>query len=439
MAVSIEMAGARVKMLHSRIPGPSIRRGIFHSFRFQLATVLFTGVFLPVLIVMGMPSAAALSIAPIRNSTILVTLAAIGLVCSIRRLGLYPGAGVEKYIIPTLAILYALVLGTIAIFRLEYSNTILVLSFLGTLLARYGIASINTRGPQLLHAIVPGGRVGIVAGLPGLIALKLERPELVPLSRTVIIADLHHNHSPEWERFIAESAISGIPVYHYKQLWEAITGRVQMEHLSENSFGALIPGNGYRKVKRLTDFVLCLILLPFILPVMAITAVLIKLDSPGPALFRQERMGYRGRTFMVCKFRTMKSVNDGQDREASMTMPDDQRITRLGAFLRQTRIDELPQIWNVLRGEMSWIGPRPEAVSLSKWYEGELPFYRYRHIVRPGISGWAQVNQGHVCSLEEVDHKLQFDFYYIKNISYWIDTLILFRTIGVVLSGFGAR
>ncbi len=426
-------------MLYSRIPPPRIRRGIYHSFRFQLAVVLLAGVVLPVLLAVGSLGGLALSSAPVRNSAILVAFAAFGLVCSIRRLGLYPGAGVQKYIIPTLVILYALVFGTIALLRLEYSNTVLVLGFLGTLFARYGIASLNTYGTQRLHAIVPGGRVGIVGKLPGLIAMKLDRPELPSATRAVIIADLHHDHAPEWERFLAECAINGVPVYHYKQLWEALTGKVQMEHLSENSFGALIPGNGYRKAKRLGDLLLSLVLLPLILPIMAITALCIRLDSAGPVFFRQERMGYRGRPFRVLKFRTMTTTHDGKDRNASMTMTDDQRITRLGAFLRRTRLDELPQVWNVLRGEMSWIGPRPEAVALSEWYEGELPFYRYRHIVRPGISGWAQVNQGHVCSLEEVDDKLQFDFYYIKNISYWIDLLIFFRTFRVILSGFGAK
>ena len=107
--------------------------------------------------------------------------------------------------------------------------------------------------------------------------------------------------------------------------------------------------------------------------------------------------------------------------------------------MRRTRLDELPQIFNILRGEMSWIGPRPEAVSLSAWYEAEIPFYRYRHIVRPGISGWAQVNQGHVADVEDVNEKLQYDFYYIKHLSYWIDIIIVLRTVKVVLSGFGSK
>ena len=112
---------------------------------------------------------------------------------------------------------------------------------------------------------------------------------------------------------------------------------------------------------------------------------------------------------------------------------------RFGAFLRRTRIDELPQIINILKGEMSWIGPRPEAEVLSSWYTGEIPFYRYRHVVKPGISGWAQVNQGHVAAVDEVHEKLQYDFFYVKYFSPWLDTLILFKTVRTMLTGFGSR
>ena len=152
-------------------------------------------------------------------------------------------------------------------------------------------------------------------------------------------------------------------------------------------------------------------------------------------------MGYRGRAFTLYKFRTMKidDASAGSARESAITREDDARITRLGRFLRRTRLDELPQIINILRGEMSWIGPRPEAVPLSEWYEMELPFYRYRHIVRPGISGWAQVMQGHVASPGEVLGKLHYDFYYVKNFSPWLDLLIVLKTIRTILTGFGAR
>lgn len=145
--------------------------------------------------------------------------------------------------------------------------------------------------------------------------------------------------------------------------------------------------------------------------------------------------------FRVYKFRTMTvdKVAEGDPRNLAMTKIGDARITRLGRFLRRTRIDELPQAINILRGEMSWIGPRPEALALSLWYEKELPFYRYRHIVKPGISGWAQVNQGHVVEVDDVLGKLHYDFYYIKNFSPWLDVVITLRTIRTVLTGFGAR
>ena len=122
-----------------------------------------------------------------------------------------------------------------------------------------------------------------------------------------------------------------------------------------------------------------------------------------------------------------------------MTRDGDDRITRVGRFLRRTRLDELPQVWNVLIGDMSWIGPRPEALALAQWFEEEVPFYSYRHIVRPGITGWAQVNQGHVTELEATRSKLRFDFYYVKNLSLWLDILIALKTLRVIVQGVGAR
>jgi lipopolysaccharide/colanic/teichoic acid biosynthesis glycosyltransferase len=152
-------------------------------------------------------------------------------------------------------------------------------------------------------------------------------------------------------------------------------------------------------------------------------------------------MGFRGHVFTMYKFRTMRTQEGTPDdpKAAAMTRDGDSRVTRIGRFLRRYRLDELPQAINILKGEMSWIGPRPEAVPLSRWYESELPFYRYRHIVRPGITGWAQVKQGHVAEVDEVLSKLHFDFYYIKNFSFWLDLLIVAGTIRTVFNGFGAR
>jgi len=144
--------------------------------------------------------------------------------------------------------------------------------------------------------------------------------------------------------------------------------------------------------------------------------------------------------FTVYKFRTMTVAVEGGDlRAEAMTQAADARITKLGRWLRFTRLDELPQIINILRREMSWIGPRPEAEILSRWYEVEIPFYRYRHIVRPGVTGWAQVCQGHVTAIGDVQSKLHYDFYYIKHYSAWIDLLIIARTVRTVVTGHGSR
>jgi lipopolysaccharide/colanic/teichoic acid biosynthesis glycosyltransferase len=156
-------------------------------------------------------------------------------------------------------------------------------------------------------------------------------------------------------------------------------------------------------------------------------------------LFRQRRVGRAGNFFDMFKFRTMVHGEANGGRDEAITADGDTRVTKVGAFLRRSRLDELPQIFNIIAGQMSWIGPRPEAEVLSSWYTGEIPFYRYRHVVRPGISGWAQVNQGHVASVDEVHAKLQYDFYYVKYFSAWLDILITFRTVRTMLTGFGWR
>src|SRR5690606_11779549 len=191
---------------------------------------------------------------------------------------------------------------------------------------------------------------------------------------------------------------------------------------SENQFGSLIPSLGYLTVKRLVDVVVAAAALVVLCVPMLVIGGLIRLTSPGPAIFKQTRVGYRGQLFKTYKFRTMwqRDHND-DDLESHMTRVADPRVTPLGRFLRESRLDELPQLINVLAGQMSLIGPRPEAQALSEWYYERLDFYEYRHAVRPGITGWAQVNQGHVTSIEDIYHKTQYDFYYIKNLSPWLD------------------
>jgi exopolysaccharide biosynthesis polyprenyl glycosylphosphotransferase len=180
------------------------------------------------------------------------------------------------------------------------------------------------------------------------------------------------------------------------------------------------------------------LLLTLAVPVMLATAIAIFLEGGGPVIFRQERVGRGGRTFTLLKFRSMRTdaEHDGKARWAS---EKDERITPVGRFIRKGRIDELPQLWNVLKGEMSLVGPRPERPCFVEQLSKQIPFYAIRHTVNPGITGWAQVRAEYGASVEDAKRKLQFDLYYVKNHTLVLDLLIAVETIRVVLSGKGAR
>lgn len=361
----------------------------------------------------------------------------------LRRVRRVPGTQSYAFILPSLAATYGLALVLIFGLRLAYSRTVITASFVVAVLLAFIFAYLTERFVKQRFYLVPGGDADTLRHIENAEWVALKDAVVPPDPRAMLVADFRHPHSGEWERMLAQAAIAGRVVYHSKLLNESLTGKVRMEHLSENSFGSLIPNLAYRKLKRGIDLVVCLILGPILLlPLLAI-ALAIRLDSSGPAIFRQQRVGYRGEVFEMLKFRTMRPRpvcdDDETARRDAMTRNDDDRITRVGRFLRRTRLDELPQIVNILRGEMSWIGPRPEAVPLSRWYETEIPFYSYRHIIRPGITGWAQVHQGHVTDLDEIHQKLAYDFYYVKYFSAWLDIVISLRTIPTMIGGFGAR
>ncbi|QIQ87527.1 exopolysaccharide biosynthesis polyprenyl glycosylphosphotransferase [Erythrobacter sp.] len=351
-----------------------------------------------------------------------------------------------SYILPVNFLVFSGALAAMAALRVPYSTSLFSVGAACTLAASFLLA-VRSRSLLKPHVIVPGGRAAEIK----LTGNYLPAPSAVDLTGLVrsgrrnwaIVADLHYSHSPGWERLFAEAALAGIPVYHFRQIAEMQTGQVKITHLSENDLGSLIPNVSYMSLKRLIDVVGALVLMPFCLIAFAIIALAIKLDSPGSAFFIQDRVGFRGNTFRLYKFRTMRERDPVAEakaqRENAMTRSDDDRITRIGRFLRRTRIDELPQIFNILKGDMSFVGPRPEAKALAEWYEEELPFYSYRHIVRPGITGWAQVNQGHVTDVNDILCKLRYDFYYIRNISLWLDLLVVLRTARVIVIGTGAK
>jgi lipopolysaccharide/colanic/teichoic acid biosynthesis glycosyltransferase len=414
------------------------RPSLWSRTRVQLGGGLLVAVALPWAIRVR-AEALELSLPSLQHALIGTALALIAGYYSFRRLSRYPGVRASYHIVPSFAAAYAAVLVVFFFARLDYSRVHFLASFALCVFWYYVVYFRLQRQKNLRIGVVPGGEVERLSAIPDVTWVKLVVGG--PLPRLdAIVADLRADIDDDWERFLADRALDGTLVMHIKQVEESLTGRVAIDHLSENNLGSLIPGIIYGRVKRAGDFIVSLLILPLLLlPLLAI-ALAIRLESSGPALFRQRRMGYRGRHFTMYKFRTMREGGHGDDeRHAAVTQDDDARVTGIGRILRRYRIDEIPQIINIFKGEMSWIGPRPEAVALSEWYEAELPFYRYRHIVRPGITGWAQVKQGHVAGVDDVQWKLHYDFYYIKNFSFWLDLLIIAGTIRTVFNGFGAR
>ncbi|MEG3086697.1 exopolysaccharide biosynthesis polyprenyl glycosylphosphotransferase [Sphingomonas sp. PB4P5] len=430
-------------MLQSRLQGQHGRaRAAAERLRVQLLVGFLFAVCLPAIIGVRF-DLAMLDRASSQNSIVASAVALTVGVLLFRRFRRFPGVRVYEYVLPSFFTSYGLVVAVMLALRLNYVVSTLLGSFVMSVITMFVLCYIGLRKRTYLFHVVPAGDVSRLDGVGNAQWLMMTEPTLPASADSGIVVDLRADLDDSWERMLAEAALAGVPVYHIKQLLESITGQLQIEHISENGLGSLTPNEGYGKLKQFADIASAIILLPLLLPVLMLVAIVIRLDSPGPVLFQQQRMGFRGRPFSVLKFRTMKPADQfvaGEEaRKRAMTLTDDQRITRVGRFLRRTRIDEIPQILNVLRGEMSWIGPRPEAMSLSSWYQQELPFYSYRHVVKPGITGWAQVNQGHVAEISDVHHKLCYDFYYIKYLSAWLDALILFRTVRTVITGSGSK
>ena len=234
---------------------------------------------------------------------------------------------------------------------------------------------------------------------------------------------------------------AGVYVNDYSSFLERETGRVDLDTLNPSW---LIFSDGFSSgralsgaVKRLCDIAASLVLLVLTAPLIALFALLVKLDSKGPAFFRQTRVGLFGESFELIKLRSMRT--DAEAAGAQFAQADDPRVTRLGKFIRKVRIDELPQAWSVLKGEMSFVGPRPERPEFVSQLEEHLPYYAERHMVKPGITGWAQINYPYGASFEDSRHKLEYDLYYAKNYSPFLDLLIVLQTLRVVLWREGAR
>ena len=242
-------------------------------------------------------------------------------------------------------------------------------------------------------------------------------------------------------RQLLDCKVSGTKVYDLNTHFEKTLGQIRLDFLSASW---LIFGDGFNQgairtaVKRVFDIVCASLLCVVSLPIMIVAAVFIKLDSRGPLLYRQERVGQNGKSFSIAKFRSMRTdaEKDGKPRWASA---NDDRVTKVGHVIRRLRIDELPQLLNVLLGDMSLVGPRPERPFFVEQLTQEIPFYALRHSVKPGVTGWAQVRYPYGATVEDSQEKLQYDLYYVKNHTLFLDLVVLMETVGVVLTGRGAR
>jgi sugar transferase (PEP-CTERM system associated) len=235
--------------------------------------------------------------------------------------------------------------------------------------------------------------------------------------------------------------LAGVKVEEATSWLEKLNGRIEVEQLYPSWF---IFAEGFRFstinriLRRIVNFIAAFCGLVLALPVIPLVALAVKMSSKGPVFYRQERVGRGSETFYCYKFRTMRQDAEA-DTGATWAADDDPRITKVGKYLRLLRLDEIPQLWCVLKGDMHFVGPRPERPEFVKWLSREIPYYNLRHVVRPGITGWAQVQYKYGNTLEDAREKLQYDLFYIKNASIGLDLLIMFHTVKIVLLGRGAR
>ena len=241
-------------------------------------------------------------------------------------------------------------------------------------------------------------------------------------------------------RELLDLRLRGVIIENSSTLMERLSGKLQLDGLNPST---LIFTEGFRMnasqqlFRRLLSFAVAFTALLICLPFLPLIILAVRLSSPGPILFSQTRVGQRGRLFTAYKFRTM--CEDAEAQGAVWATKDDPRVTAIGRIMRSTRIDEIPQLWNVLRGDMAFVGPRPERPEFVQWLSQEIPFYDLRHMIRPGITGWAQVRYRYGASLEETKHKLEYDLYYVKHQSIGLDLLIMFETIKTIILRRGAQ
>jgi sugar transferase (PEP-CTERM system associated) len=289
-----------------------------------------------------------------------------------------------------------------------------------------------------------------VIGWDGVVADKAERKEAFSaaldrfsgpksqVDRVIVALEDRRGEFPV--NGLLKLRFNGVVIEEAGSLLERLTGKLYLDGLHPSSF---IYSQGFRVkpsqqiTRRIVSTLTAAVGLLLFLPFFPIMILMVRLSSPGPIFFKQTRVGLAGRNFSVFKFRTMRT--DAEVAGAKWATKNDPRVTRVGMFMRKTRLDEVPQLWNVLRGDMGFVGPRPERPEFVPWLSEQIPYFNLRHMIRPGLTGWAQVRYGYGATLEQAREKLEFDLYYIKHMSLGLDLLIMFETVKTILRREGAQ
>lgn len=338
-------------------------------------------------------------------------------------------ASVWAMVIPFLALAAAFF-----IFGWWYSRPFYLVSFLVLFIANF--IGLFIRSRQIIKLAPTSPAVAEIIKSVGAKNIKI-----VPINDSenadIVVTDLQHSFSSDYpKQSYSNFAAQGKEIVDIATLLEELTGKVDITSLSKEAEILLRPKD-YIGIKRIWETTLVILTLPIWVFLAAVIALLVRLDSKGPILFKQRRIGLYGQPFEMYKFRSMYTGSESNG--PSFAQVGDARVTRVGVILRKFRLDEIPQLWNVLKGDMSLIGPRPEQEAFAIQFAQEIPFFETRHFVRPGLTGWAQVVHGYTSDQSGAKEKLAYDLYYVKNFSFWLDLLIIIKTLSVIFRGFGAR
>jgi exopolysaccharide biosynthesis polyprenyl glycosylphosphotransferase len=362
------------------------------------------------------------------------------------------GHGVPR---PSYGRMFAIFVGTSAItalflvlFRETYfSRMFLILTWIGWLILATAHRIVRRRRPWT-------ERIGLITGEKQLaedlaasphaevvwvLDPTFDGPTELPDRDVTLAVDLRAVLSERIAQYLSSCDVAGYTIRPFTSIYEEHTGRVPLVHLAEGweisapllAVAPWLPG------KRVFDVIITAITIPLWVALGFLVGLYVKVASPGPAIFRQERVGHEGEPFIMFKFRTM--ILEAEKDGPQFATEDDERLIRGGRILRKSRLDEIPQLWNVLKGEMSLVGPRAEQVSFAETFRQQIPFYEHRHLVRPGVTGWAQVNYRYADDQADTIEKLTYDLYYIKHMSPVMDISVLWKSVWTVLTGAGAR